>query len=99
MAKSFRHTVLFLVLLGVLLNVLCIGIRNVFRYNKFRSEYDQSVRQLQVASKLNQQYKRQLLQFQDNSYWELEAKRRLNYVKPGEAVYIFINQTSEAKSS
>jgi len=64
-----------------------IGISNIFRYNAFCTEFEEQRRLLLLETHTNQVYKHQLSRVEDPLFWELEAKRRLGYVKPGEVVY------------
>ena len=79
-----------LVLLGttvvLLVYVSCIGIRNVFRYNRFKIDCDQALQQLDFSQKKNDHLHRQLKQIDDNSYWDLKAKE-IGYIAKGDVVY------------
>lgn len=74
-----------------------IGINNIFRYNAFRKEYEDKRRLLLVETKINQGYKYQLSRLDGFDFWEVEAKTRLGYVKPGEIVYKVIPKEGKRK--
>ena len=72
--------------------VCCIGIKNIFRYNKFKLEAEQSRLQLEKLTLQRELYQKELQSMQDDQYWEFLAKKRLGYVKPGEIVYKIVPQ-------
>ena len=42
---------------------------------------------------INQQLKTQLLQLHKPSFWEMQARQKLGYMKKGEVVYKFVPDT------
>ncbi len=67
--------------------MIYIDMANLFRYKSFKHEYDEKVTTYNEALQKNQQYREALEGMQTQDYWELQAKSRLGYVKPGEVMY------------
>ena len=77
----------FLIFTGLLIiYTTYIGLKNVFRYNQFKIEYKRLQQQSADEAKLNQTYKQQEQAMQVPGYWELQAKKRLGWINPGEQV-------------
>ena len=92
MAKksSFASKIGFGFSLIIFIYICCIGIKNVFRYNKFNAEHKMLINELDQQKKLNDQYQKEMLALKDKSYLELIVKQKLFLVKPGEKMYKFI---------
>lgn len=79
------------VMLGAALLVLgysmWIGLKNIFRYNAYVTEYNQLRRDMMNENRMNDRSKRWLSLLQSPSFWEMAAKTKLGYVKEGEVVY------------
>lgn len=69
-----------------------IGIKSVFRYNAFHRERAMLQEELRNVSKQNNYYKALLSRRNNPEFWELQAKQRLGYVKPGEQVYKVVQE-------
>ncbi|MGE4169540.1 MAG: septum formation initiator family protein [Candidatus Margulisiibacteriota bacterium] len=78
-----------------------IGIKNIFRYNGFKLEYQAKLDAFNVETKLNQRYRTQLLLMDRPEFWENEAKTRLGFVHPGETVYkpIYQNELNDDRAA
>jgi len=81
---------LFFVTIVILVYVTSIGIKNFFRYNIFKSEYKDVLTELNQEIKRNTSLTTELNQMKQVDYWEMEIRKKLNYIKPGEEVYKFI---------
>ena len=68
----------------------CIVIKNIFRYNIFRLDHGNLENQLEKQRRVNKQYKKEILELDNETYLELSAKKKLHLVKSGEKVYKFI---------
>jgi cell division protein FtsB len=84
------HTLLLAVTTVLFLYFFIIGIKNVFRYNKFEIEHEILSAQFQKEVLLNNWYKQELVMMKNPSYWELLAKNRLSYVNKREHIYKII---------
>jgi cell division protein FtsB len=71
----------------VLLYICSIGIKNIIRYNGFELEYQLLLSQINSETQKNRAYKKQLISLKEDVYWEMEAKNRLGFVRPGEQIY------------
>jgi cell division protein FtsB len=63
-----------------------IGLKNLFRYNKFKIEYARLQEDYEDEQKRHLDYLHQLASMQSPDYWELQAKAKLGLVCPGERV-------------
>jgi hypothetical protein len=81
---------LFIVTITLLIYVTSIGIKNFFRYNRFKSEYNTVLVNLNEEKSRQRLFNTELAQFSSNDYWELEIRQKLHYVQQGEEVYKFI---------
>ena len=63
-----------------------IGLKNVFRYNKFKIECTALQEQYEAEVQLNTSYKQQQQAMQVPGYWEVKAKKQLGFINPGERV-------------
>ena len=97
MKKKWSHSLIFAVTVGLIVYICGIGLKNIFRYNSFHSEYESLKQTLLVETRTNQYYKRQLSQLNSPDFWELEAKTQLGYVKEGEVVYKIIPPDEKRK--
>lgn len=70
--------------LFLLVYSVSIGIRHVFRYNGFKLDHQQVDKQVSLERQKHARYSQQLTAMQNPQYWELEAKKRLGFIKPGE---------------
>lgn len=78
-----------------LIYISYIGIKNVFRYNAFKREDRQAVKELHSLTQINTQYKQKLLAMSHHKFWEREAKLKLGFVNQGEEVYRLIELKKE----
>lgn len=97
MQHKWVHNAFFALSIILFLYMCAIGINNIFRYNAFRTEFEEQRRLLLLETHTNQVYKHQLSRVEDPGFWELEAKTRLGYVNPGEVVYKVIPKESKRK--
>ena len=81
-----RKRLLFFVTLFLFLYMGYIGLKNVFRYNKFKIDYVSMQETYAEEQKINLDYKHQLASMQSPDYWELQAKAKLGLVCSGERV-------------
>ncbi len=95
MKKGWVGTAFFIGSLILLLYAIIIGIKRIFRYNVFLKDYQAKQLLLANEKRQNRLYRKQLNQMQDDQYWELEARKRLHDVKPGEIVYKFCAQPTQ----
>ena len=72
-----------------LIYICCIGIKNVFRYNRFSAVHKSLLSQMENQQQLNYQYKKEILALKNERYLELIAKEKLQLILPGEKVYKF----------
>ncbi len=80
--------IVFLTILSIIFIYVCgIGVKNLFRYNMFLSEYKELEKSFYETQVLNQQLKQRLLQIEDVSFLEMQIKKKLGYVHDGEIVY------------
>jgi len=87
---AFRQFIFFGFTLILLVYVCCIGIRNIFRYNRFKIDYEVSVQALNNQLRLNSDYKQKLAATSQNEFWALEAKQQLGLVNKYEITYQLI---------
>lgn len=79
------------VLVGILTIYLAgIGIKNIFRYNRFQLEAQSLVAELQKETIHQTAYKQELEAMRQPEYWQQLAQKRLGLVNKGEAVYKII---------
>ncbi len=74
----------------LLVYTFVIGIKNIFRYNDFRAEYQRNLQVRAEERARNRYYKIQLNVIEDHRFWEMKAREELGYVKNGETVYKFM---------
>ncbi|MSR88503.1 MAG: hypothetical protein EXS67_02480 [Candidatus Margulisbacteria bacterium] len=74
-----------------------IGLKNVFRYNEFKIAYKVQQAAYLEELRLNKNYKQQLLFMQNPDYWELQAKKKLGLINPGEHVVKIIGLSEDSK--
>jgi len=74
-----------------------IGLKNVFRYNEFKIAYNALQATYLEEIRLNKTYKQQLLFMQNPDYWELQAKKKLGLINPGEHVVKIIDVPKDSK--
>jgi len=67
-----------------------IGMRNLFRYNRFSYDLENNLVKLKELQMLNHTYKNSLVKMDSDFYWEFLAKRDLGYVNKGESVVKFL---------
>ncbi|MFC1617305.1 septum formation initiator family protein [Candidatus Margulisiibacteriota bacterium] len=75
----------------IVIYVTSIGIKNIFRYNVFKFEYNQLIREWQTEKKNNFQMQKQISDMNFHSYWDFEIRKKLGYISKGEKVYKFID--------
>ncbi len=93
--KAFLSRFFLLGTTGILLvYVSCIGIRNIFRYNRFKIDHDHAIEQLDFARKKNEHLHRQLKQLDDKAYWRLKAKE-IGFIAKGDVVYKVLVKSME----
>ena len=73
----------------VLVYFFYIGINNIFRYNIYKVEYRNLLKTYTEELKQNQQFRQILADLNSDEFWELEARKRLGFVKEDEWVYRF----------
>ena len=61
----------------VLAYSLWIGLKNIFRYNAYMSEYHQLRKDMMNENRLNDRAKRGLSLLQSPAFWEMAAKTKL----------------------
>ena len=93
--KKTKQKAFFFFTLFLLGYTTYIGLKNVFRYNKFKAEYATVQLAYEDQVRLNKTYKRQLASMQTTDYWELQAKKQLGYVNHGEQVVKIIAEESK----
>ena len=71
--------------------VCTIGIKNFFRYNAFKAEYNSLLTSLEKETRLKEYYENYLVNMQKTEFWELVAKKHLGFIKKGEVVYKLID--------
>jgi cell division protein FtsB len=86
--KPFQNILLFGVTIVIFVYICSIGMRNIFRYNKFKRSYDETVFELNIEQKKYQKFKQILADMKSLDYWELQGKKRLGFVKNDEIVYV-----------
>ena len=91
---KWKNISFFFVTLVLVVYVCCIGIKNIFRYNKFKLEAQENERVLKHLTFQQDAYNKKLLSIENEGTWELLAKTRLGYVKKGEVVYRFLPKQS-----
>lgn len=89
-AKLLPAFSLFVITIILLLYVTTIGIKNFFRYNRFKSEYKTVLTNLKIEKQRYASMESELTKMKSNDYWEWEIRQRLQYVKPDEEIYKFI---------
>jgi cell division protein FtsB len=94
-SKFFFHVFLFGFTFSTFIYISYIGIKNVFRYNAFKRDYEQVVDKLGLLAQKNTQYKQKLLSMGQNKFWEKEAKLKLGFVKQGEEIYRLVDIKKE----
>jgi cell division protein FtsB len=67
--------------------MLFIGIKNIFRYNVFKFEHQQLKQELKTSQKQNNISKNELKKLNKKEFWEIQARKKLNFIKKGEQVY------------
>ena len=67
-----------------------IGIKNIFRYNKFQLETQSLATELHKETAIQTEYKRELAAMCRPEYWQQLAQKRLGLVNKGEVVYKII---------
>ncbi|MFC1751856.1 septum formation initiator family protein [Thermoproteota archaeon] len=82
------NTIFFFITVGLCIYICCIGIKNVFRYNKFQLEYHALAKELEVEKQKNLAYIKTLAAMKHPDYWEILAKKRFGYVKKGEVMFL-----------
>jgi len=85
--SRFQNIIFFSISLILLTYTFFIGLKNVFRYNKLRVQHEKTLNRYQLELAKKENFEKQLEQMKQNTYWELQAKQKLSYVKPGEVVY------------
>ena len=90
--RAFFRISFFCFTLVVFLYVCCIGIKNVFRYNTYKSAHVLKENELEAVRQKNTQLKQDLLDMESEHYWELQVKERLGWVKSGEVEYRILSQ-------
>ena len=70
--------------------VFCIGIKNIFRYNRYRVEYNSLMDEYRFETLKHDDYRQKVEEMKTTPFWEFHARKRLNYVYSGEVVYNFI---------
>lgn len=80
---------------GLMVYVSCIGIRNIFRYNRFKINYEVSAQALNTQLRLNSEYKQRLASMSHYSFWELEAKKQLGLINKNEILYQMLGEINE----
>mgnify|MGYP006430279871 FL=1 len=58
----------------------------------FSQEYNRIQDRYVVEQERNQTYHQQLAEMETPTYWELEARKQLGLVLPGESVYKLVNK-------
>ncbi|MCP4050925.1 MAG: septum formation initiator family protein [bacterium] len=91
MRKRLINIFSFLVTLIFFCYICSIGIKNIFRYNKFKLEYSDLTTEYLKELHLNEVYNKQLSSLNNDFYWEALAKKQLNYIKKDEVVYKVIS--------
>lgn len=79
----------------VFLYICGIGIKIVFRYNIFRMDYKRALSEYNAVLEENHKYEILLSKMQDDHYWEINARQKLKYIKPGEEVYKYFTQVKK----
>jgi hypothetical protein len=93
--KLSLSSVVLLCTTGILLvYVSCIGIRNSFRYNRYKIEHNYAIEQLDLARKKHANLHRHLAQIEDRAYWELKA-REIGFIAQGDVVYKVLAKSME----
>lgn len=90
MKYRFSRALPFIITLIILVYICSIGIKNIFRYNKFKLEYRLLNAQLTKEKQRNIQLKQRLTMLKKPFFWEMIAKQKLGYIKKGETVYKII---------
>ena len=75
----------------VLMYFSVIGIKNIFRFYYFQTEYQTLLNQFVELKHKNQFFQNQLVFMNDDAFWELYARTHLGYIKYDEEVYKFYN--------
>jgi len=87
--KQLTH-LSFFVLTGIIFfSVTYIGIKNIFRYNSFKSEFQRLQNELETEKQIQKTnfYLQNAIKSPD--YWELQAKQQLHFARPEEIIYFF----------
>ncbi|MFC1770597.1 septum formation initiator family protein [Candidatus Margulisiibacteriota bacterium] len=74
----------------LLFYISSIGIKNIFRYNSFNKDYLSLSSNLKKETSTNKLLNQNMKALNDIDFWEVSAKKRLGFIKKGEAVYKFI---------
>ena len=86
--KPIQNILLFAVTIVVFIYICSIGMRNLFRYNKYQRSYEDTVTELNSEQEKYQAFKQTLADMKSLDYWELQGKERLGFVNKGEVVYV-----------
>ena len=87
--QSVGNGIVFLVTAIVLSYFFYIGIKNVFRYNVFRIEYQNLLNTHSKERHDNQTYRHMITNMESDHFWDLEARLKLGFVKENEQIYRF----------
>ncbi len=82
-----RNVFFFTLSVLLLTYTIFIGIKNIFRYNKLRVQYDRTVSRYHIELEKKERYKTEIAQMQSQDFWELQAKQKLGYIKTKEVVF------------
>ena len=85
--NKIRNLLFFILSVILLTYTFFIGIKNIFRYNKLKVQYEKVVMKYQTELQKKEEYKIQIDQMKFQDFWELQAKQKLGYVKQKEIVY------------
>jgi len=85
--NKIRNLLFFILSVILLTYTFFIGIKNIFRYNKLKVQYEKVVMKYQTELQKKEEYKVQIDQMKFQDFWELQAKQKLGYVKQKEIVY------------
>jgi len=88
--KTLLHSLFLVGGSVVFVSVFLVGIKNVFRYNVFKQEYKRLFEQYDKDQQTNLAYKAVIQEAKDLSYWDMQARRRMGFVKQNETVYKFV---------
>jgi cell division protein FtsB len=85
--KRFRNLFFFTLSVILLTYTFFIGIKNIFRYNKLRVQYEKTLVRYESELEKKERFKTQIAQMQSQDFWELQAKSQFGFVKKDEVVY------------